>query len=87
MAVSPSPSPGSSDPANVSPVETQNENDRNTTALWVKGEVSDLTSKVQTLQNAYEEYLDAERVDVFVLDNSRMSHLLWRSRLILSATT
>lgn len=71
----------------MSPVETQNENDRNTTALWVKGEVSDLTSKVQTLQNAYEEYLDAERVDVFVLDNSRMSHLLWRSRLILSATT
>ena len=65
VAVSPSPSPGSSDPANVSPVETQNENDRNTTALWVKGEVSDLTSKVHTLQNAYEEYLDAERVDVF----------------------
>ena len=49
----------------MSPVATQNENDRNTTALWVKGEVSDLTSKVQTLQNAYEEYLDAERVDVF----------------------
>ena len=49
----------------MSPVETQNENDRNTTALWVKREVSDLTSKVQTLQNAYEEYLDAERVDVF----------------------
>lgn len=38
----------------------------------VQGEVKDLSSKVQELQNAYEEYLDAEQVgndDVSPLNN------------------
>jgi hypothetical protein len=34
--------------------------------------VNDLTSKVQTLQNAYEEYLDAEQVRVIVIIDGRM---------------
>ena len=83
MAVPPSPTPGSSNAVSMSPVETKDENDRNNTALWVKGEVSELTSKVQTLQNAYEEYLDAERVDILLLHEHRTLHLLWRSNSIL----
>lgn len=35
--------------------------------------VRDLTSKVQTLQNAYEEYLDAEQVGVVDCIDDRMS--------------
>ena len=34
--------------------------------------VNDLSSKVQTLQNAYEEYLDAEQVRVIVIIDGRM---------------
>ena len=34
--------------------------------------VNDLTSKVQTLQNAYEEYLDAEQVRLIKIIDGRM---------------
>lgn len=64
-------SSSSSRSLNSSPVETLNETNSSSLAM-VQGEVKDLSSKVQELQNAYEEYLDAEQVgndDVSPLNN------------------
>lgn len=70
-------SSSSSRSSNTSPVETLDETSSSSLAM-VQGEVKDLSSKVQELQNAYEEYLDAEQVgndDAFLINN-RMFQML-----------